>query len=162
MPCQFAGPLQVGTHANTRRFQDMRSILSSLAFAIIITMLGLTPAVAQVGGISGTVKDATGAVLPGARVEVQQGPSAVSDAQGQFMISRLPSGNYKLTVSYVGFTPFETSVTVPASEIAHVEPVLKVESASQVVTVTGDRQLGEVEAINIESTADNIVQVLPS
>jgi TonB-dependent receptor len=140
----------------------MRSILPSLAFAITVTILGLSPAVAQVGGITGTVKDATGAVLPGARVDVQQGPSAVSDAQGQFLISRLPSGNYKLTVTYVGFTPFEGPVTVTAPEIAHVDPVLKVESASQVVTVTADRQLGEVEAINIESTADNIVQVLPS
>jgi TonB-dependent receptor len=140
----------------------MRLLLSSLAFAIAVTILGLTPAMAQVGGITGTVKDATGAVLPGARVDVQQGPSAVSDAQGQFLISRLASGNYKVTVSYVGFSPFETSVTVTAPQIAQVDAVLNVESASQVVTVSGDRQLGEVEAINIESTADNIVQVLPS
>src|ERR1700730_9044868 len=147
---------------STRRFKDMRLLLSSLAVAITVTILGLSPAVAQVGGINGTVKDATGAVLPGARVDVQQGPSAVSDAQGQFLISRLASGNYKITVSYVGFSPFETSVTVTAPQVAHVDAVLNVESASQVVTVSGDRQLGEVEAINIESTADNIVQVLPS
>jgi len=31
-----------------------------------------------------------------------------------------------------------------------------------VVTVRGDRQHGEVEAINIERTADNIIQVLPN
>src|SRR3984893_16386229 len=147
---------------STRRFKDMRLLLSSLAVAITVTILGLSPAVAQVGGINGTVKDATGAVLPGARVDVQQGPSAVSDAQGQFLVSGLPAGNYKVTVSYVGFSPFETSVAVTAPQVAHVDAVLNVESASQVVTVSGDRQLGEVEAINIESTADNIVQVLPS
>jgi TonB-dependent receptor-like protein len=39
---------------------------------------------------------------------------------------------------------------------------LAVEMASQVVTVSGERSLGEVEAIDIERTADNIVQVLPS
>ncbi len=47
-------------------------------------------------------------------------------------------------------------------QTTHVDAVLQVETASQVVTVSGDRQLGEVEAINIERTADNIVQVLPS
>src|SRR3984893_3048559 len=147
---------------STRRFKDMRLLLSSLAVAITVTILGLSPAVAQVGGINGTVKDATGAVLPGARVDVQQGPSAVSDAQGQFLISRLASGNYKITVSYVGFSPFETSITVTAPQVAHVDAVLNVENASQVVTVRGDPQLGEVETLKIESTADNIVQVLPS
>src|ERR1700730_3060041 len=147
---------------STRRFKDMRLLLSSLAVAITVTILGLSPAVAQVGGINGTVKDATGAVLPGARVDVQQGPSAVSDAQGQFLVSGLPAGNYKVTVSYVGFSPFETSVAVTAPQVAHVDAVLNVESASQVVTVSGDRPRGEAEAINIENTADNIVQVLPS
>jgi len=115
------------------------------------------------GTIAGTVKDSSGAVLPGARVELQQkGPSAVSDAQGQFIISNLAPGSYTLVVSYVGFSSFSTSATVVGGQIAHLDAVLEVESSSQVVTVTGDRELGEVEAINIERTADNIVQVLPS
>ncbi len=65
-------------------------------------------------------------------------------------------------MSYVGFSAFDTSVDVTAGQIAHVVATLQVETASQVVTVSGDRALGEVEAINIERTADNIVQVLPS
>ena len=142
----------------------MRSILYflSLAVFVIVVVSGLAMAQGDRGTIAGTVKDSSGAVLPGARVEVQKGPSAVSDAQGQFIISNLAPGNYTLAVSYVGFSPFSTSVTVAAGQIAHVEAALQVESASQVVTVNGDRELGEVEAINIERTADNIVQVLPS
>jgi TonB-dependent receptor len=136
----------------------MRSIL----FALTITVLGSALAAAQVGGIAGTVKDTSGAVLPGARVQVEQGPSAVSDAQGQFLIPNVPPGPHKVTVSYVGFSAFDTPVEVTAGQIAHVVATLKVETASQVVTVSGDRALGEVEAINIERTADNIVQVLPS
>jgi TonB-dependent receptor len=136
----------------------MRSIL--LAFTIIV--LGSAHAAAQVGGIAGTVKDSSGAVLRGARVQVEQGPSAVSDAQGQFLIPNVPPGTHKVTVSYVGFSAFDTSVAVTAGQIAQVVAALQVETASQVVTVTGDRALGEVEAINIERTADNIVQVLPS
>lgn len=86
----------------------MRSIL--LAFTIVV--LASAHAAAQVGGIAGTVKDSSGAVLRGARVQVEQGPSAVSDAQGQFLIPNVPPGTHKVTVSYVGFSAFDISVTV--------------------------------------------------
>jgi hypothetical protein len=50
----------------------MRSILFSLLLGLTITAMRSVPAAAQVGGLSGTVKDSSGAVLPGARVEVEQ------------------------------------------------------------------------------------------
>ena len=140
----------------------MRSLFCSFRVALTIALLGLAPVMAQVGGIAGTVKDTSGAVLPGARVQVQQGPSAVSDAQGQFLIPNVPAGSHKITVSYVGFSAFDTSVDVTAAQVAHADAVLTVGSQTLSVTVSGDRELGEVEAINIERTADNIVQVLPA
>jgi TonB-dependent receptor len=143
----------------------MRSSQYFVSLLLVVAVLALNPATAQVdrGTISGTVTDSTGAVLPGALVELQQkGPSAVSDSQGHFLISNLLPGSYTLMVSYVGFAPFETSVSVTGGQIAHVTAVLTVGTQSQSVSVNGDRQLGEVEAINIERTADNIVQVLPS
>jgi Carboxypeptidase regulatory-like domain/TonB-dependent Receptor Plug Domain len=143
----------------------MRKYLSAVLVTLAVSMALLIPAAAQVdkGSIAGTVKDSTGAVLPGARVELQQkGPSAVSDAQGQFMIPGLAPGSYTLAVSYVGFSPFSTSVTVSAGQIARLDAVLQIGTQSDSVTVSGERARGEVEAINIERTADNIVQVLPS
>jgi hypothetical protein len=71
----------------------------------MISLVGLASALAQVGAIAGTVKDSSGAVLPGARVQVEQGPSGVSDAQGQFLIGNVSPGSHKITVSYVGFSP---------------------------------------------------------
>jgi TonB-dependent receptor len=132
-------------------------------FLLIGLSLGTATAQVDRGSIAGTVKDVTNAVLPGALVQLQQkGPSAVSDAQGKFLISNLAPGSYTLMVSYVGFSRFESSVTVNPGQIANVDISLRIEMGSQSVTVNGDRQLGEVEAINIERTADNIVQVLPS
>ena len=142
-----------------------KSLCSLFLMALISSVLWLSPATAQVdrGSIVGTVKDSTNAVLPGARVELQQkGPSAVSDNQGQFMISNLPPGDYTIIASYVGFSPFSTSITVKGGQVAHLDAILKVGQPSEVVTVSADRALGEAEAINIERTADNIVQVLPS
>src|ERR1700687_344605 len=146
-------------------FGVMRPPQYFVALFLVMAVFALSPAGAQVnrGTISGTVTDSTGAVLPGALVELQQkGPSAVSDAQGHFLISNLLPGSYTLMVSYVGFSPFETSVAVAGGQIAHVDANLTVGKQSQTVTVNAGRELGEVEAINIERTADNIVQVLPS
>src|SRR6267143_833368 len=39
---------------------------------------------------------------------------------------------------------------------------LQIGMQNEVVTVRGERERGEVEAINIERTADNIIQVLPN
>ena len=142
----------------------MRTTFRFACLVVTLVLLGLSASVAQTerGMILGTVKDASGAVLPGARVQVENGPSAVSDARGEFIVPNLAPATYKLTVSYVGFSTSQTSATVAAGQRVHVDAVLQVDKTNEVVTVNGDRQLGEIEAINIERTADNIVQVLPS
>ena len=140
--------------------------LSSLFLFVLLGMVpGLIPIHAQerTGSVTGTITDASGGVLPGARVELT--PTArlfVSNGQGQFAVRDLPSGNYKLTASYIGFAPFSTDVTIAAGQISHVNVVLQIGTQNEVVTVPGERERGEVEAINIERTADNIVQVLPA
>jgi hypothetical protein len=73
-----------------------------------------------------------------------------------------PKGRYALTVSYVGFTPFTTEVNVSGGQATNVDAVLQVGSQREVVTVRGERERGELEAINRERTAENIVQVLPA
>jgi TonB-dependent receptor len=115
------------------------------------------------GTITGRVTDASQGVLPGARIELQpSGKSAVSDAHGDFTITDIVPGKYALAVSYVGFEPFSTDVNVTGEAATRVEAVLQIGTQSETVTVRGDRERGEVEAINIERTADNIIQVLPN
>jgi len=140
----------------------MRSILSSLALVFTIALFVSSPAVAQVGGVAGIIKDSTGAVLPGARVELQNGSSAVSDGQWQFTITNIAPGTYTATVNYVGFAPSTTTVTVTAGQTARLNIVLDVASKNDVVIVTAERAHGEAEAINEEKVADNILNVLPS
>jgi len=116
------------------------------------------------GAIAGTVTDPSGAVLKGAQVSIPaQHLNVVSDEQGLFVIKGLAPGNYALRITYVGFAPFEKeAVTVDAGKTTNVAAELKVESANQDVLVTAPRAGAEAEAINIQRTADNIVQVLPS
>jgi outer membrane receptor for monomeric catechols len=141
----------------------MRPALSFLTLAFTVSLLASGLAMAQAGAVAGTVKDSGGAVLPGATVKLTPGDaSAVSDSQGQFNISDVARGAYTLTVNYVGFVDFTGSVTVVAGQTAHVNPVLKVATATEAVLVTAERAHGEAEAINEEKIADNILNVLPS
>src|SRR5258708_6949253 len=109
------------------------------------------------------VIDSARAALQGGRIETDpKGPTAVSNGQGQFTISGVAAGKYKVIVSYVGFTTYTTDVEVAAGVTANVDAVLDVASNVESITVRGDREAGEVEALNRERTADNILQVLPA
>jgi TonB-dependent receptor len=142
-----------------RRFFCLVSLLA-------ISIFGLLSSGAQErrGAITGRVMDASRAVVPGARIELQPGgQTAVSDGQGQFTIAGLTPGPYTLTVSAVGFAQFSTKdLAVTAGGVVNVDATLQVESKTEVIEVRAERQHGEIEALNRELTADNIVQVLPS
>jgi TonB-dependent receptor len=134
--------------------------------AFVFNLFYVTAATAQErkGTITGHVLDASRAVLPGARVELSPtGQTTASNGQGEFTLSGVAPGHYTLTISAVGFAPFSSKdVTVNAGGVANVEAVLQVEGKTEVVEVRAERQHGEVEALNRERTADNILQVLPS
>jgi len=138
----------------------------SAAVSLIAILLLISIASAQqgAGSIAGTVTDPSGAVLKGAQVSIAaQGINVVSDEQGLFLIKGLAPGNYSLKITYVGFAPYQKeTVTVTAGQTTNVAAELKVSSASQDVLVTAPRAGGEAEAINVQRTADNIIQVLPS
>jgi TonB-dependent receptor len=138
-----------------------------LALACLLVYLPMlsSPAIAQSGkgSISGVVKDADGAVLQGAKVELQpQVRPVTTDGQGEFTITELDPGSYNSTISYVGFSTYTGVITVVPGQTTHVEAVLKVGTSNDEVVVKADRLFGEAEAINRTLAAENILQVLPS
>ncbi|MGD0630045.1 MAG: TonB-dependent receptor [Terracidiphilus sp.] len=115
------------------------------------------------GIISGVAKDAAGAVLQGAKIEIHpQLRPVTTNGQGEFAITGVDPGTYEVSISYVGFSTFKSTVTVVAGQEAHVDAVLKVANASDEVVVSADRPFGEAEAINRTLAAENILQVLPA
>jgi TonB-dependent receptor len=113
--------------------------------------------------ITGHVLDTNQDPLVGAKVELQPfGQTAATDNQGQFTISDLAAGKYTLTISYVGFASFSKEIDVSSGAMANVDAVLQIETLSEQVLVRGERERGEVEALNRERTADTIMQVLPA
>ncbi len=141
-------------------------LLFSLVCGLEVSLWARIPSAAQPddkGIVSGRVMGPDRVALQGARLELYPlGLTAVSDSQGQFAIADVPPGTYTLHVSYIGFAPFSAPVSVSAGAIVQTEALLSIESLSQQVVVRGERERGEIEALNRERTADTIIQVLPA
>jgi hypothetical protein len=95
------------------------------------------------GDIAGTVEDSSGAVIPGADVKtINTGTDAVNEvisgAAGDYRLSLLQPGVYKLTVSAAGFQTTQVSLTLSVGQIANHVFKLPVEQNAQTVEVVGD------------------------
>src|ERR1700733_3981818 len=93
------------------------------------------------GTVAGTVTDASGAVIPGATVTIENPVSGLSrtaktDSAGHYQFTNLPLNPYHLVANAPGFTAFAADVSVRSS--VPVTPVisLQVGGASTTVTVT--------------------------
>jgi len=135
-----------------------------LSLCLLIVWLAFSTAAQSTrGAVAGRVLDSSGAVLQGAQIQLRPGGiTLASDAKGEFDFTDVLPGSYKVLISYVGFEPLDTEVTVRAGEIGRVEAVMKVHSLSDQVIVTAERPRGEAESINRTRAADNILQVLPA
>ena len=115
------------------------------------------------GVIAGIVQDSEGAILVSAKVTVQpSGRQAATDNQGQFRIANVPPGSYTLTISYVGFASYSSTVSVTPGQTVNVTAPLKVDTAADSVMVTAPRLQGDAEAVNVERMSAEIVQVEPA
>src|SRR5215510_8899960 len=90
----------------------MKHIATYLSIALLILGFACGEAFAQATAqISGTVKDSSGAVLPGADITATQSETGisrttVSNETGSYVLPNLPLGPYKLEVSLPGFRTF--------------------------------------------------------
>ena len=115
------------------------------------------------GLVTGRVVDSRGGALRGASIDLQPyGATAVTDNQGEFRILDVTPGAQKLSVTYLGFAPSVTDITVQGGQTNRTEVKLEVSSRNEEILVTADRPHSEAEAINRERTAINLLQVLPA
>src|SRR5437867_3603311 len=105
---------------------------------------GAADAQVSTASISGVVRDATGAVLPGVTVEaaspalIERVRTAVSDDAGQYRIIELRPGTYTVTFTLAGFNTYrQEGLELTAGFTATVNGDLKVGSVAETVTVTG-------------------------
>jgi len=131
--------------AHNRR--TFRVLIASLICAVGLAV----PASAQIptGTILGSVKDAQGAVIPGATVTAtntgtQFSRAAITDGEGQYNLLLLPVGNYTVEVTMPGFKTFSrTGIVLDVGRNARVDAVVDVGNVAEVVSIVGDSPLVE-------------------
>ena len=90
--------------------------------------------------IVGTVTDPSGAVVPGADVELRSGGSgkirsATTDASGRFTFSGLPKGDYVIQITQQGFKAAAQTLTLEVRDRAVLSAVLSVGQVTEAVEV---------------------------
>jgi len=138
-----------------------RYLLISIC-VLISAVPSLAQAIAGTGGLSGVVRDASGAVVPGAEVVVSNEAKGVrrvmqSNGAGVFTAPALvPAAGYAVSVSKEGFAPFEAkNIEILVGQEITVNVTLDVAAAAQTVEVT------EATPV-IEQTKTNVSQVVES
>jgi len=111
------------------------------------------------GSVSGTIMDASGAVVPGATVKLtsettKQVRETKSNGEGLFSFTAMPRDSYTLKVEHAGFKAFErTGIVVSANEkVALSGLTLALGSSSETVTVAAEA--AHVETESSEEAAD--------
>ena len=134
-------------------------------------LLLLTPAVALAqASISGTVRDTSGAVLPGVSVEaaspalIEKVRSTVTDDTGQFRIVDLRPGLYRITFALSGFTTVvREGIELTGRFNATVNVELKVGALEESVTVTGATPVVDLENTRQQRTISTaVLDAVPS
>ena len=128
------------------------------AFCVLLFVL-LLPALASAQAtVSGTVRDSSGAVLPGVTVEaaspalIEKVRNAVTDGTGQYRITDLPPGDYALTFALSGFTTVKRQgVTVSGTGVIPISIELKVGTLAETLTVTGESPLVDTQTTKKET-----------
>ena len=134
-------------------------------FLLIGLLLALAaPVYAQNAQIVGTVKDATGGVVPGATVTAKNADtgftrSAVTDANGEYRLPSLPPGRYSLTTELAGFsTETRPDILLIIEQTASITFTLKTATLAETVTVTGESPIVDVTRSDV-STAVSTQQI---
>lgn len=123
----------------------MNTLIGSTSrVALWLLLLGTIWAQQPTGSLQGTVLDESGAVIPGAKVEVVRNQKIAwqlpSDSLGNFSFLGLAPGEYLVRVDANGFKTFESSPQkVTAGNVITLAVALDVLTASEQVTVTSDQ-----------------------
>ena len=142
---------------------------------ILILSLGITVLPAAVlaassggaGTVSGTVKDPSGAVIPGAMVTIHNPVSgyertASTDASGSFTFTNIPFNPYHLTVTDAGFNPMSQDVGLNSSVPVNLNITLELAGGKTTVTVSSEASdLIEVDPTSHTDVDRSLIDKLP-
>jgi hypothetical protein len=151
------------THRHT---QALAAVLTALALLAVPASI---PGQTFRGGISGTVTDQSGAVVPSARITAVDMATdtvynAVSSSAGEFAFTNLPVGNYSVTVAATGFSSEKIEKVNVSAGATYTLPVrLTIASTAQTVEVLASAlTLDTITDVQSSDIPEAAVQTLPN
>ena len=146
----------------------MNRMLLRLLVGIVI--VGAGPSVATAQSLAGTVRDTSGAVLPGVTVEasspalITKVRTGVTDEGGQYRIPDLPPGTYKVTFSLPGFAVVvREGLELSGGGVMTIGAEMRVGSLEESITVTGESPVVDVQTARQQMVINGeIVRALPA
>ena len=148
----------------------MTSSRIAILSAVALGCLAL-PAVARAqSAIVGTVKDTSGAILPGVTVEaaspvlIEKTRSVVTNGQGQYTITDLRPGQYRVTFTLAGFnTLVRQAIDLPTNFTSTINVELRVGTLEENVTVTGASPVVDVSSTSkVQVMSRETLDALPT
>jgi hypothetical protein len=135
-----------------------------------VLCLPLAASAQVLGSIAGTVKDASGAVLPGVTVEaaspalIEKVRTGVTDGSGQFRIVNLPPGQYSVTFSLTGFnTVKREAVDIATNFTSTIDAEMRVGTVQETITVTGESPVVDLQSASQTRTmTQEVFKEIPS
>ena len=149
----------------------MRRKLIFLITIILAALFISTLMHAQIrtGNIAGTVKDDTGAILPGATVELQGekllggARSVTTDNRGKFRFPNLMPGDYEITVSLEGFQTIQRgNLHVIVAGTVTVDIILKLSAVEETITVTAESPLVDIKKSGFYTYIESKISLAPT
>jgi hypothetical protein len=146
----------------------MRAVLRCTA--VLIGAVLLPTIVLAQASITGTVRDTSGAVLPGVIVEatspvlIEKVRTVVTDSSGRFQIIDLRPGTYEVTFTLPGFNAFKREgVVLTGSAAISVDAEMRVGSLEETITVTGESPVVDVQSLTQQRVINaETIDALPS
>jgi hypothetical protein len=133
--------------------------------------MALTPALAYAQAtVAGTVRDTSGAVLPGVTVEaaspvlIEKVRSNVTDGSGQYRITELLPGTYTITFTLPGFSVVRReNLEVAGAGVTTINVELRVGALEETITVTGETPIVDVQSTRRQQVIDDdTLRALPA
>lgn len=145
--------------------------VARLGLSFLGLLLVIMPAVVFAQGtLTGTVRDASGAVLPGVTVEassdalIEKARTAVSDGTGQWRIVDLRPGVYAVTFTLSGFaTVRRENIELTGSATLSVPAEMRVGNLQETIVVSSETPIVDVQSTRRETVLDaDVLQTLPA
>jgi hypothetical protein len=136
---------------------DKKVLIGILVFAFACTAVW-AQSTAQV---SGTVRDQSGAVLPGVEVTATQtdtglARNAVTNETGSYVLPNLPVGPYRLEATLPGFRTYvQTGIVLQVGSNPVINTVLEVGQVAETVEVQANAALVETRSTAVGQVIDN-------